>query len=174
MPINVYIEKIFTILWFWLFILTGLNVYTFCKWLHFYISLNARLNFAYAKSLNVTVSGLISAAAAATPLNGSIGQTNQGNGSTQASTKLSTKYSPAKTSLNIIEDDYHTKIHRLFWSSTNGRIYNENIVKNYLVHDRMFILKLIADNTNEIIAKELVTLSVESLNKRCLNNENTV
>lgn len=75
------------------------------------------------------------------------------------------------------DDDYYTKINRLYLTSTgtsNGRQMNERLVKNYLVHDRMFILKLISDNTNEIIAKELVTLSVETLNRKSFNNENTV
>lgn len=44
-PINVYMEKIFTILWFWLFFLNFANAYNFIIWLTYFCSSKARLSF---------------------------------------------------------------------------------------------------------------------------------
>jgi hypothetical protein len=50
-----------------------------------------------------------------------------------------------------------------------------SINKYYVMHENTFILKLIAKNTTEIIAREIINLSLESFNKKLqFPNEDTV
>lgn len=50
-----------------------------------------------------------------------------------------------------------------------------NMTKSYLMHDNIFIIKLISKNTNEMITRELVTLLLENFKRKCLiYDENTV
>ncbi|RNA21593.1 innexin unc-9-like isoform X6 [Brachionus plicatilis] len=44
-PVNIYTEKIFTLLWFWLFLLNLLNIYNFLKWSSYYFSRKIKSNF---------------------------------------------------------------------------------------------------------------------------------
>ncbi len=44
-PINIFTEKLFTLLWFWLFILCFINLFNLLDWLRFYVFARARFSF---------------------------------------------------------------------------------------------------------------------------------
>lgn len=50
-----------------------------------------------------------------------------------------------------------------------------SMTQNYLMHDNIFIIKLISKNTNEMITRELVTLLLENYKRKTIfYDENTV
>jgi hypothetical protein len=166
-------------MWFWLLFLTCLNIFNFCKWLVFYISFNVRLNFVYSNSLNVNSGSLLATAEASSSIASTqvgVNMAHNVNGNANGLHKMKKTFNSYYSEGNNSYFSQFSKIYKLYFNGTSSNArFSEKLVRNYLIHDRIFILKLISENTNEIVAKELVTLSVEILNKRSfLNNENTV
>jgi hypothetical protein len=150
-PINIYTEKIFTILWFWLLFLNVLNVYNFLKWLAYFVSFRVRFEFI-AKHLLKTdyVSG-----AASTLQGAAIGA--------NVASFLNKKSSPARLASALKKSKLDLELELI-----------NSMTQNYLMHDNIFIIKLISKNTNEMITRELVTLLLENYKRKSiLRDENT-
>lgn len=199
-PINVYSEKMFAIMWFWLLVLNILNVINLLKWLLFYASFRVRFNFVYSNLLNVHSSSSLLLKSETNGYGKKYAKSSlpPGVGSSRFLNEFNRLYklyftsgdkcnkdddgangfcvqsctgSGGGASSNGANTTFHTKVQ----TAHKYAKLDKNSLRSFLVHDRIFVLKMISENTNEIITKELVTLSVEILNKKnFFNHENTV
>ena len=156
-PVNIFTEKIFTILWFWLLILNFINVYNFLKWTIYYFSFKTRVNFILRHLL----------------------KSNEDSLNPNPSSLSTSDPSWSASSRKVF--NYHKQneigFNLLFMNAKNelNTKFIDSLTESYLMHDNVFILKLIAENTNEMITRELITLLLENFRrKRLLYDENTV
>ena len=157
LPVNIYTEKIFTVLWFWLLLLNVLNIVDFVKWLVYYVSYRARFNFVLKHLLTNEAStyALASTAAAASA-----------SASAAAAAASTTRFSAKKLDVGALSG---------FRTRSTRNIVNK-MLHTYLLHDNVFIIRLIALNTNEMITRELVTLLLTNFKVKnaLFSHENTV
>ena len=160
-PVNIFSEKIFTALWFWMFFLNFVNFYNLVKWVAYFLSFNVRLNFIknhlFSSSSNVLSANekLLS----------------------NFARNLFNNSKPGNTA-NTTESEHADYLARRL----NNFKKNETSIKairtmtcNYLMHDNILILKLIEINTNQMISRELIALLFENyLRKTTPYDENTV
>ncbi|CAF0710188.1 unnamed protein product [Brachionus calyciflorus] len=147
-PINIFTEKVFTILWFWLFILNLINIFDFIKWTCYYFSKRIKLNFLTRHLMKSNMR----------------------------------HFSPiSKHSSKAKSNEFKATLYSfLFNNNTSRNDFDmdiiEHMTRNFLLKDNIFILKLISENTSEIITRELVTMLLENFKSKCflLYDENTV
>lgn len=139
-PVNIFTEKIFMIIWFWLLILILINIYNFIAWSIFYFSRKIKFQFLKRNILKTGHSCKIT-----------------------RSKKINSHFYPFCFKENISRNDWEM-------------VLIENMTKNNLLIDNIFILKLISKNSNEILTRELVSLIVKNINEKYyfLCDENTV
>lgn len=250
LPINIFSEKIFTLLWFWLFILNFINFYNFAKWLMYYFSFDVRQQFIKKHVFLINTSNYVSASArrnetlvfreyntsrasgcgkfsspntpspatAATiratffaKQNLVQSQAQKTSSPTTATTTFpatrvlksgmslpdygqvanETVASPTSASFaqqqqqqlpadDILKSPAESSATRTRQSNYESRSeFNAKLIHNmtkfYLMHDNVFILKLISCNTNELITRELVSLLLENYKKKCqLHDDKTI
>ena len=78
---------------------------------------------------------------------------------------------------HTVQNENEIGFNLLFMNAKNelNTKFIDSLTESYLMHDNVFILKLIAENTNEMITRELITLLLENFRrKRLLYDENTV
>jgi hypothetical protein len=184
LPINIYTEKIFSILWFWLLVLNFINIYNFFKWLAYYFSSSVRLDFLSKHLLkNDFTCGKASSSSGdggGNYLSNNSNNTvlsflkrnshfNHHNSSRER--KLSANFSPTLNNNNNNSTNSTRKPKIEF----DAELIN-SLTHNYLMHDNIFIIKLISKNTNELITRELVTLLLENYKRKTTSyyEENTV
>ena len=156
-PVNIFTEKIFTVLWFWFLILNFINIYNFFKWTVFYFSFKSRVNFILRHLLRSIDDGLNAVHTVTT--------TDAANWSA-SSRKVFNYHKQNEISFNGLFMNSKNELNTKFIDSLND---------SYLLHDNVFILKLIAENTNQMITRELITLLLENFKrKRLMYDENTV
>lgn len=141
-PVNIYTEKIFTILWFWLLFLNFVNMYNFVIWVTYYFSFKVRFNFIAKHLLKSNDLATATFHSRKVP-NDQLADTN--------------------ATFNLSKNELNSQL-------------IDNMTKSYLLHDNVFIIKLISKNTNEMITRELVTLFLENFKRKCslFYDENTV
>lgn len=160
-PVNIFTEKMFTVLWFWLLILNFINIFNFIKWLTYYFSSKARIDFILEHLLRSSDCVLRASCLA------------NANQSNQSSTLRKSNLLHGKNQ-NIESDIGFNSLFKKTKNELNKRLV-DNLTHSYLMHDNIFIIKLIAENSNQIITTELVTLLFENFKrKRYIFDENTV
>jgi hypothetical protein len=181
-PINIFSEKLFTLIWFWFFILTIINAYTLIEWFNFFLFSRIRYNFIFKYFNSV--------------FNEKKNNFNRKNLGVQNDDIDSFKFSNIKPTVENNKKNLNETI--LFFPGENNNNsapktkYNEpnsvkkptidknlakKIIKSYLELDNIFIIRLISKNTNEIITHELVSLLLEyyqSKNQQKLSTGNSV
>jgi len=156
-PVNIFTEKIFTALWFWLLILNFINVYNFFKWTFYYFSFKSRVNFILRHLLKTTDDTL--------------------NATSSIANVDATNWSVSSRKVFNYHKENEIGFNALFINSKNefNTKFIDSLTETYLMHDNIFILRLIASNTNEMVTRELITLLLENFKrKRLLYDENTV
>jgi hypothetical protein len=156
-PVNIFTEKIFTVLWFWLLILNFINVYNFFKWIFYYFSFKSRVNFILRHLLKST--------------------DDTSNPASSIVNVDATNWSESSKKVFNYHKQNEIGFNSLFINSKNefNTKFIDSLTESYLMHDNIFILKLIASNTNEMVTRELITLLLENFKrKRLLYDENTV
>jgi hypothetical protein len=162
-PLNIFTEKMFTILWFWLFLLNFLNFYNLIRWISYFTSFNMRTDYI-KKHLFTTEQP-------EKPLSLFRKSTNNNTNST-ARKKPPTTYEPVHFSSKL---EPSNKIHRIRQEQTI-KIVNE-MTQFYLMHDSFFVLKLISNNINEMAARELISFVTDNYRRNFFlsdPNEDTV
>ena len=166
-PINIFSEKLFTLIWFWFLILTILNAYTVIEWLNFYLFSRIRFNFMM-KYINKFFNN-------SSKVDSNIHRNNKK--SVKINLEMSAEeinyLSPKqkfKTTKNLIpnETEYAKGTIKLKFDDKNEitkQKIDENlakkIIKSYLELDNLFVVRLISKNTNQVITQELINLLLD-------------
>jgi len=137
-PINIFSEKIFTLLWFWLLVLTLVNVYNLIDWLLFYFSKTVRFN--YMKRFLVSARKRTQA-----PLGAA-------KGAKTPSDKITYKSFAFDGDVDEVRESGAASSHKDVYKKKFLKL----IIERHLQLDYLFVLRIIAKNTNEIVSQELV------------------
>jgi hypothetical protein len=167
-PVNIYTEKMFTVLWFWFLILNFINTYDFIKWLRYYLSYKVRYDFIVKHLLKVndsiTTSYLYNNSLASKKSN----CFSSSSSDTKESSIIDCGFMSKTTTSTDLAAGLSIK------DESNLKLIN-SMIKTYLMHDNVFIVKLISKNTNEMTTRELVTLLLDNFKRKTrLFDENTV
>lgn len=169
-PVNIYTEKMFTVLWFWFLILNFINTYDFIKWLRYYLSYKVRYDFIVKHLLKVNDSITTSYLN-----NTSLSSKKSNCFSSSSDTKDSSIIDCGFNSKSTTSTELGGGIGGLSTKDQSNLKLINSMIRTYLMHDNVFIIKLISKNTNEMTTRELVTLLLDNFKRKTrLFDENTV
>jgi hypothetical protein len=162
-PINIFSEKLFTIVWFWFLILSIINAYNLIEWLCFYffsrVRFNFILNYLYLVFNNKNNNN---------NKKSSFDLESCSDNCKHSNFKLKSKQKQQQQNFDELYDN-NNRI--AFKFKLNEKISNikhnldkdtaKKIIKSYLELDNLFIIRIISKNTNEIVTQELITLLLD-------------